>query len=114
MSAGPVATCVSGTDDGDSADGDAPAADEQLSASERVQVTDGDGYAVDPAERAADDEFGWRGYVLLGVLVIAFVVAPIVVFLRPPALPRYVSLILFPLLPAVALGIVAVWSAAQS
>jgi len=59
---------------------------------------------------AADREFGLRGYVLLAVMVLALVIAPIVVALRPPALSWEVRLVVFPLLPALLLGAVAVWA----
>lgn len=59
---------------------------------------------------SVDREFGWRGYVLLAVLVLALVIAPVVVALRPPALSWEVRLVVFPLLPALLLGVVAVWA----
>lgn len=58
----------------------------------------------------ADRAFDWRGYVLLAVMVLALVVAPVLVSLRPPALPWEVTLIVLPLLPALVLGAVAVWA----
>jgi len=63
---------------------------------------------VHPA--AAERQFGRRGDVLLVVLFLSLVVAPLVVYLRPPALPWHVRTILFPLLPAIGLGVVAVWA----
>lgn len=58
----------------------------------------------------ADREFDWRGWILVGVLFVAFVGAPLLVYFRPPALPWYVTLIIVPLLPAFLLGAVAVWA----
>lgn len=63
---------------------------------------------VHPA--AADREFGLRGYLLLATMALALVVAPVVVYLRPPALSWEVRLVVFPLLPALLLGAVAVWA----
>lgn len=69
-------------------------------------------HGTHPAD-ADQREFGWRGGVLLAVMAFALVVAPIVVYLRPPGLPWRVTLILFPLLPALLLGAVAVWATAR-
>lgn len=63
---------------------------------------------VHPA--GTDRTFDWRGVVLLGVMVLALVVAPVVVYLRPPALSWEVTLVVLPLLPALLLGAVAVWA----
>ncbi|SNZ17153.1 hypothetical protein SAMN06269185_2899 [Natronoarchaeum philippinense] len=76
-------------------------------ADERVDGESPDG-VVHPAD--ADREFDWRGWLLVGVIFFAFVIAPIVTYLRPPQLPYFPALIAFPLLPALALGIVAVWA----
>lgn len=59
---------------------------------------------------ATEREFDWRGWILVGVLFVAFVIAPLVVYLQPPQLPWRVTLIVFPLLPALLLGVVAVWA----
>ena len=64
--------------------------------------------APHPAE--VDREFDWRGWTLVGVVFFAFVVAPLVVYTRPPQLPWWVALVVFPLLPAVLLGATAVWA----
>jgi len=58
----------------------------------------------------ADREFGWRGWVLVGVLVFAFFVAPALIIWRPPGVPYRVALLALPMLPALALGLVAVWA----
>ncbi len=58
----------------------------------------------------ADREFGWRGWTLVGVLVFAFFVAPALIIWQPPGLPYRVALLALPMLPALALGIVAVWA----
>lgn len=100
---------------------------DQRSAGEEAAGSSSDGYVHDPSafdesgERiddavdaphpdAVDREFDWRGWVLVGVLVFAFVVSPLVVYLRPPPLPWWVALVVFPLLPAILLGVTAVWA----
>ncbi|WP_439027325.1 hypothetical protein [Haloarchaeobius sp. DT45] len=59
---------------------------------------------------SVDREFDYRGWALVGVIVFAFLVAPIVVYLRPPQLPYWVALLAFPMLPALFLGVMAVWA----
>ena len=60
---------------------------------------------------AVDRDFGWRGWVLVGVILIAFVVAPAAVYFYPPDASGYLfALIIFPLLPAIVLGLAAVWA----
>ncbi|WP_458209610.1 hypothetical protein [Haladaptatus sp. NG-SE-30] len=56
-------------------------------------------------------EFGRSGWILVGVMLFAFVVAPLLIYLRPPALPFKFSYLVLPLLPAILLGATAVWSA---
>ncbi|WP_227353541.1 hypothetical protein [Haladaptatus salinisoli] len=56
-------------------------------------------------------EFGRSGWILVGVMVLAFVVAPLLIYLRPPALPFKFSYLVLPLIPALLLGATAVWSA---
>jgi len=78
---------------------------------ERVDDGAASGGAADPPHPAdADREFDWRGWLLVGVIFFSFVVAPIVPYLRPPQLPYIPTLIVFPLLPALFLGVVAVWA----
>ena len=59
--------------------------------------------------------FGSRGWVLVGVLVACTLVVPGIIYLRPGILaavgiPYVASLLVLPLLPAVALGLTAVWA----
>ncbi|WP_458185018.1 hypothetical protein [Haladaptatus sp. NG-WS-4] len=58
-----------------------------------------------------DREFGKSGWILVGVMVLAFVIAPLLIYFRPPALPFKVSYLVLPLVPALLLGATAVWSA---
>jgi hypothetical protein len=58
------------------------------------------------------ESFGLRGWVLVGVLLLAFLVVPaIILFVPPAALPFEVAFLILPLVPALLLGAVAVWSA---
>lgn len=77
-----------------------------------AESEDGDDWTADPVHPAeADREFGWRGWVLVGVILFAFVVAPVAIVLYPPGGSNYLfALIVLPLLPAVLLGLTAVWA----
>jgi hypothetical protein len=84
--------------------------------------SDGGRGADDPndAETIAADEpeavgFGRQGWLLVGVVVLTFLVIPVVVYLYPAAVggnsvPFLVGLIVLPMLPAVVLGLTAVWT----
>jgi hypothetical protein len=61
-----------------------------------------------------DREFGRRGWILVGVIVLAFIVAPLLIYLRPPALPFKFAYLVLPLVPAVLLGATAVWAAQRN
>ena len=64
---------------------------------------------ADPEE--VDREFDWRGWVLVGVIFLALIVAPVFIWLIPPEAGFYrLALIILPLFPAVALALVAVWA----
>lgn len=91
----------------------------------RTGTGDGDAKDVDdvagvaevaPANRSGDDAgFGAWGWFLLGLLVLAFVVVPVAIVLVPPTgLPFLVAYLALPLVLAVGLGLVAVWSALRS
>jgi len=60
---------------------------------------------------AIDREFDWRGWTLVAVMLVAFVIAPVTIYLVPPSAEAYFTvLIVFPLLPALLLAVVAVWA----
>jgi uncharacterized protein YqhQ len=65
---------------------------------------------IEPGER----EFDRRGWVLVATILLAFVVAPLVIYLLPHLMAENFSylmaLIVIPLVPAVLLGVVAVWA----
>ncbi len=66
-----------------------------------------------PESRQAEPgrrDFGRRGWVLLGMIALAFVVAPLLIYVRPPAVPFVVAYLILPLLPAFLLAIIAVWA----
>lgn len=89
---------------------------------------DDDGYVHQPRSSPpaqaspAEGTFGWRGWVLVGVVVFAFLVVPISLLYLPRAqsLVRSVGLTLrdaylvLPLVPAFLLATVAVWAAVRS
>lgn len=77
-------------------------------------VHDPDGVMEDTnADSTADEqEFDWRGWTLVGLIVVCFVVIPGAILLNPPALPFKVAYLVLPLIPAFVLGVTAVWATA--
>ena len=63
-----------------------------------------------PHPEAVDREFDWRGWVLVGVIVLAFLVAPAVITFWPPDVGYRYALLIVPLFPAVLLAVTAVWA----
>ena len=75
------------------------------------QDDDGDDWVEDPAHpAAADREFDWRGWVLVGVIILAFIVAPALILLVPPGTEYRFALVILPLFPALLLALTAVWA----
>ena len=74
--------------------------------------TAGDDWVDEPVHpEAGDRDFGNRGWVLVGAIFLAFVVAPLSVYLWTPDIGGYrVALIILPLLPALLLAVTAVWA----
>ncbi|MDR9380181.1 MAG: hypothetical protein RI560_00705 [Natronomonas sp.] len=64
---------------------------------------------------AVDREFDWRGWALVGAIFVAFVAVPGIIYLYPHA-PSIVGLsfwdtyLVLPMIPAVILGLLAVWA----
>ena len=58
----------------------------------------------------ANRDFSWRGWVLVGVIIVAFVISPLIIRLIPPGDGYLFALIVVPLVPAVILAITAVWA----
>ena len=62
-----------------------------------------------PDEDASGEAFGWTGWLLVGAIIIAFLVIPAIIYVRPPGLPFLVSYLVLPLAPAFILALLAVW-----
>jgi hypothetical protein len=104
---------VSPTNEGEQAE----AGEEQGAAEDEPTPTvthrpgEGPGESDDPPHPATTDRsWGWRGDVLLAVMFVSLIVAPLVVFLRPPAIEWRVRLLILPMLPGLLLAAVAVWA----
>ncbi|GAB3685958.1 hypothetical protein GCM10028857_17270 [Salinarchaeum chitinilyticum] len=95
---------VSATTEGETADDDAEDSGEPTRTTTHRPGDD----VVHPD--AANRNFGWRGDLLLVVLFLSLIVAPLVVYLRPPAIEWRVRLLILPMLPGLFLAIVAVWA----
>jgi len=98
---------------------------------ERVGTEGGteEGYVHRPAGSArphqappSESDFGWRGWLLVGVLVVALLVVPTAILYLPEAQGFVTSLglslrdtyLVLPLVPAFLLGAIAVWAAVRS
>lgn len=66
-----------------------------------------------PVERG-QEEWNWRDWVLVGLIVVSFIVVPVMILVLPPVRPFRFAYIVLPLIPAIILGAVAVWSAQRS
>ena len=88
---------------------------------ERVRIEpDGEG-ATYPSHAPPSDEFGWEGWVVVGVLIFSFLVVPPAIIYLPEAqdVVRSLGLTLrdaylaLPMVPAILLGATAVWAAVR-
>lgn len=73
------------------------------------------GGSTEPIDSGAEDGFGRQGWVLVAGIVACFLFVPGIVYLRPatPAaagLPFFATFLVLPLVPAIILGLLAVWS----
>ncbi|APX95277.1 hypothetical protein [Natronorubrum daqingense] len=59
---------------------------------------------------AADREFDWRGWTVVGMIVLAFIVAPVAITFWPPGVGYRFALLTLPLFPAFFLAVTAVWA----
>ncbi|MFC7079592.1 hypothetical protein [Halorussus caseinilyticus] len=66
-----------------------------------------------PIERGRE-EWDWRGWVLVGVIVTCFLVVPATILFLPPVRPFKFAYLVLPMIPAILLGATAVWSAQRS
>ena len=54
--------------------------------------------------------FGWRGWVLVIAIILGFVIIPAIITLYPPTWVSFrFAFLILPLIPAVLLGVLAVW-----
>ena len=73
------------------------------------------GGSTEPIDSGADDGFGRQGWVLVAGIVACFLFVPGLIYLQPatPAaagLPFFATFLVLPLVPAIILGLLAVWS----
>jgi hypothetical protein len=83
-------------------------------------TADRDAHGVTPGDlpRGEAREFDWRGWALVGMLLVAFVLVPVALYFLPRAQGFVASLglslrdayLVLPLLPALLLGAMAVWA----
>lgn len=70
-----------------------------------------DEWLRDPIHPSDEDrEFGFRGWVLVGVIVLAFILSPLVILAIPPGEGYRFALLIVPLVPAVLLALTAIWA----
>jgi hypothetical protein len=67
------------------------------------------------ADADADEGLGWKGWVLVAAVFVSVLVLPGVVYLLPSVaadagVPFIVAMLVLPMVPAVILGLTAVWS----
>jgi hypothetical protein len=66
-----------------------------------------------PVERG-EEEWNVRDWALVGVIFLCFIVIPATIYILPPVRPFRFAYLVLPLIPAILLGLVAVWSAQRS
>jgi len=69
----------------------------------------------DVSEESDGEGFDRRGWLLVAGVVVCFLIVPGLIYLRPAitaaaGLPFFATFLLLPLVPAVVLGLLAVWS----
>ncbi|QRV16270.1 hypothetical protein [Haloterrigena salifodinae] len=62
-----------------------------------------------PHPDSTDREFDWRGWTVVGMIVLTFIVAPAAITFWPPDVGYRFALLSLPLFPAVLLALTAVW-----
>lgn len=63
---------------------------------------------------AADREFGMRGWILVGVIVYAFIISPLAIVFWPLDVGYRFALLILPLFPAAILATTAVWATTRA
>ncbi len=117
--------------DGDQSGGEDAAAAERTGAEPGPAETDGAGGPTAPDDNPVvrpsrpqwapptEGDFGWRGWLLVGVIILSFLVVPgiLVVLAQRPSLVGSLGLtfqdayLALPMIPAILLAVVAVWAA---
>lgn len=65
-------------------------------------------------EARPNRSFGWQGWLLVVAIILAMLVIPLIIFVRPPTDLSYrFAFLILPLGPALILGILAVWVATR-
>jgi len=102
---------------GHEADVDRDAGSEPESGSAAPPDPDSDPTADEQGEHpeAVDREFDWRGWLLVGAVFVAFLVVPGVIYLYPRVgtlfgLSFWDAYLALPMIPALVLGVLAVWA----
>lgn len=63
------------------------------------------------AADSPDRSFGWRGWILVVAIVFAFLIIPLIIIYVPPTWVSFrFAFLILPMLPAVLLAVLAVWS----
>jgi hypothetical protein len=110
--------------------GESPGAGEEPPAGAERSPVDRAGEPSEPAGGAqppryappSQEAFGWRGWLLVGIVVLSFLVVPATILFLPQAEPAVRSLgltlraayLALPMIPALLLGATAVWAAVRS
>ncbi len=88
--------------------------DEPSDTTDREDPYDGDpDHPAAPVERG-QEEWDWRGWVLVGVMALCLLVIPATIWILPPVRPFRFAYLVLPMIPALLLGATAVWSAQRS
>ncbi len=99
-----------------------PVEDPTLTPGDENQLPGGSVQTGQPATMERRDDLDWRGWLLVGVVFVSFVVVPLFVLYIPEAhwfisaigFSQRQAFIVFPMLPAILLGLTAVWAAVRS
>ncbi|MEF8854831.1 MAG: hypothetical protein V5A24_04985 [Haloarculaceae archaeon] len=86
-----------------------------------VRVEPDEGSVTYPTQAPTPEEFGWEGWLVVGVLILSFLVVPPAIVLLPEARGLVASLgltmrdayLALPMVPAILLGATAVWAAVR-
>lgn len=89
---------------------------------EQADVPAGSAQTGKPARISTPDRFDWRGWLVVVVVFVSFLVIPGVVLYLPDAhwvltaigLSRRQAYVVFPMVPAIVLGVTAVWAAVRA